>query len=100
MGGGGVASVHCVASTDCLGDHAVLVAHLTHELNTARLIRARQTRRCLQILGQELDRFQEIRIPGRLCDRPMESNVLGDTIATRSHLSVNGMQRSFDLGKL
>ena len=40
VGRGCVAGGHCVPPTDCLDDHAMLLAHLAHELNTARLVRA------------------------------------------------------------
>jgi hypothetical protein len=96
----GVASGHRVLPPNGLDNHAVLVAHLAHKFNPARLVRTCHTCRRHEILAQKLKCFQEIRIPCRSCNPAVKANIRGDAIAACSYLSINGMERRFDFRKL
>src|SRR5579863_9921218 len=65
----GVARGQRVARADRRGNRRVFLTHLSREVFAACLVAARDGHACFEILIEERERLQEIRIAGGLGDR-------------------------------
>lgn len=92
-----VAGGRRIARADRVGDRRVLLAHLPREVLAGRLVAARDLHARFEVLVQEAERLQKVRVAGDARDRPVERDVFRDAVAAFGHRVVDFRERGVDV---